>query len=228
MFNYLKILFAIAAFSVFIELTAQTIVEPEVLNFTAICDENDLFENHHRINNRIISKDFNSGIYSLAIDLYGNCSISDSSWISISNDTLQIWTGPTDTIIGNWRILIAGSEGDCYFHLKYDIDKLSKEPNTILFNGTELNESRDKFLPEQYITLQGRKYLQYDSNGVAYYYNFYDSGILKRIRKESGLLTQVWLYSESGKLFEIFTDNRAIPGGKLYKKEINTVANKPL
>ncbi len=207
----------------YLETKAQITVDPDVFNFTAICDENELFENHYRINSRILSKDFSNGIYSLAIDLYGNCSISDSSWISLSNDTLKIWTGPTDTIIGNNRILIAGSGCDCYFHLKYDIDKLTNEPNVVLINGKEIQESKDKFLPEQYSSLCNEEYLQYDSNGVAYEYDFYDSGVLKRIRKESGVLAQVWFFSESGKLVEILTDNRAVPGGKLTKRELNAV-----
>ncbi len=228
MIKHQKSLFIILVLFTSIKVIAQDYSKTEILSYTAICDENEMFENHYRINSRILSKSFNHGIYSLAMDVYGNCSISDTSWTSLNKDTLNIWTGPTDTIVGEYRIFIPDSECDCYFHLNYDIKGLLKEPKVIQFNGLEIKESNDKFLPEQYITLHGEQYLIFDSNGVNYNYDFYETGVLKRIRKESGLLAQIWFFSETGELIEIWIDNRAIPGGKFYKKEIkNTVANKP-
>jgi hypothetical protein len=221
MFRILKTLLAFFTISLSLQTAAQSTTEACILDYAAICDGNELFENHYRINNRIVSKNFRDGILSLSVDLYGNCSISDTSWISLSNDSLKIWTGPRDTIVGQNHIIISASECNCYYHLSYEIGKLACEPNTVLINGKEIKQSKDKFLAEQFMSINGKEYLQYDTNGLAYKYEFYESGKLKRIRTESGLLAKVWYFSEAGQLTEILIDNRALPGGKLERKYFN-------
>jgi len=218
MSNYIKIFLIILTVLISFEAFNQNSKNPEIINYRAICDQNELFENHSRINPRIISRDFKDDIFTLVIDINGNCCISDTSWVELSKDTLYIFTGPIDTINNKTRIIIAPTECDCFFHLSYDIEGLSKEPTTFYFNGSEIKESNEKYLPEEYITLNKKQYLLYDSNGKYYEYEFYESGNLKRKRIESGLFAQIWFYSESGKLIEIWTDNRAISNGKLEKK----------
>ena len=221
MSNYIKIFLFTLTLLISFKAFNQNSITPGILNYSAICDQNELFENHTRINPRILSRTLSDDIYNIALDVYGNCSISDTSWLEFSGDTLHLWTGPRDTIIEDTRIIIVSSECDCFFHISYDIIGLADEPNTICFNGNEIKESNDKFHPEEYITLKGKQYLLFDSCGRRYEYSFYESGVLKRKRIEYGLLAQIWHYSETGKLTEIWTDNRAIENGKMKKVLVN-------
>ncbi|WP_282126646.1 hypothetical protein [Marinifilum flexuosum] len=221
MSSYIKNCIFILTLFVSFAACSQSTINPSIINYKAICDQNEFFENHSRIKPRIISRGFKDDIYTLELDIYGNCSISDTSWVEYFKDTLHIWTGPIDTFYRNARIIIVPTESNCFYHLSYDIKGLSKEPSIICFNGNELKESNDKFLSEEYITLNEKQYLLFDSKGKYYEYEFYKSGIIKKMRIESGLLAQIWFYSENGKLIEIWTDSRAIPNGKLEKKVVN-------
>ena len=164
-------------------LIAQTSISPRLLNYLPICDENLDFENHYRINNRIINQTINNQILTLEIDVYGNCAIEDTSWIEFRNDTLSIKTGPIVERINENLVVISEAECDCYFHLFFDIQNIDVIPETIMFNNKKLELSDNKFLPSEFKEINGTKYMIYDSNGIFYEYEFYDNGKLKKVIK---------------------------------------------
>nr|WP_321411243.1 hypothetical protein [uncultured Carboxylicivirga sp.] len=209
----MKYIITILILLVSLSVSGQPHKIPELINYLSICDENEVFENYNRINNRIAKQDISKNILTLQLDIYGNCSIGDTSWINYSNDTLFIWTGPIEMQINDYVIMIAESECDCYFHLFYDILNLEKTPQTVIFNENVISLTSQKFLPEEYKLINGKEYLIYDSNGVYYEYNFYKNGNIKTIRMEYGLISKVLHYNEKNELIEVYLDTRLLEDG---------------
>lgn len=211
----------IFVFLMAINLGAQTPISPKLLNYLPICDENFNFENHHRINNRIVNQTLYNQMLSLEIDVYGNCAIGDTSWIEFENNTLQIWTGPIEKIYSDYNVIITETECDCYFHLYYDIQNINSIPDTILFNNKKLEITNNKYLPEVYIEIDSEKHLIYDTNGNYYEYEFFENGKLKKRRKEFGQIFQVYFFNENGELIKVYYDSKELEKGKRKTIKIN-------
>jgi len=196
-----------------LRVAGQTNKTPELLNYLPICDNNVQFENSYRINDRIVKQSLLSGILTLQLDVYGNCSIADTSWMDYKNDTLFIWTGPVTVKINEGELMITESECDCYFHLFYDIFNLDAIPQTVVFNKNVITQTEQKFLSSEYKLINGNEYLIYDSDGVYYEYSFYENGNIKNIRKEYGQILQLLHYNENEELTEVYFDSRHIENG---------------
>jgi len=194
-------------------LIAQTSNSPRLLKYLPICDKNVDYENHYRINNRIVNQTINNQTLTVELDIYGNCAIEDTSWIDYRNDTLLITTGPIKEKVNDKLVIISEAECDCYFHLFYEIQNIKILPQTILFNNKRLVLSDNKYLPEEHKEINGEKYLIYDSTGKFFEYEFYNNGKLKKIRKEYGQIFEVYQFNEYEELIEIYFDSRAVENG---------------
>ena len=185
----------------------QMIDRPFMTFFNSICYSPQFSTNEDRIVDRIIDIAVENKILSIQLEAMIMCSYGEVGRIKFLNDTLFLYTTREKEfdIDKTGDTLYFESEVSCYcdYILSFDIANINTLPKTIYFNNKQITHSENRFLPPEFMTLNGTAYIKFDTFGNEFFYQFNDNGKLVCIEKLIGKNKIVFFINDDGTIDSI-------------------------